>query len=660
MLMPSTETLHSESFSELSLCEPLLETLAELGYETPSPVQAQTIPHLCAGKDLVGVAQTGTGKTAAFALPILSQIDLAQRTPQGLVLAPTRELAIQVAESFAKYAAKLPGFRALAVYGGQSYGIQLRELRQGPHVIVGTPGRVMDHLRRGTLKLDGLKTFVLDEADEMLRMGFIDDVNWILEHTPENRQTALFSATMPPPIRRIAQKHLSEPAEITIENKTRTAGTINHRFWQVRGARKGEALARILAGEAVDGMLVFVRTKSMTNEVAERLEAGGHAAAALNGDIPQAQREQTIQRLKNGRLDIVVATDVAARGLDVDRISHVVNYDLPHEAESYVHRVGRTGRAGRTGEAISFVASKQMRTLRDIEKATRQRITKMELPSPQAIDAQRIARFKQQITEAATAKDIDVYRQLIEEYQQEFDLPVLDVAAALAKLLQKEGSLRLPSTPATERRPKSEPRESRESQPQHQFRKVAAHETQHTTRREEPATTTRQPEESTETAPRPEPVERARPQESEHAPRRPETSQTARQPETKKGDRRADSNPEEGMERFCIQVGRTHGVQPGNIVGAIANEAGLSSGDIGRINIFDLYSTVDLPEGMPREIFRMLKKVRVAGQELRISRTEKPKKKPTRKREKFSGPRPGQEPPQMRNRPSRFRKGGRK
>ena len=356
------------TFQQLALSEPILKALNDVGYETPSPIQAETIPLLLSGRDVLGQAQTGTGKTAAFALPALSNIDVNQRDPQILVLAPTRELAIQVAEAFHKYAKHIKGFNVLPIYGGQEYGGQIRSLKRGVHAVVGTPGRVMDHIRKGTLNLDGLKTLVLDEADEMLRMGFIDDVEWILEQTPKTRQIALFSATMPTQVRRIATAHLTNPAEITIKMKTATANLIRQRFWPVSGMHKLDALTRILEAETFDGMIIFVRTRIATVEVAEKLSARGFAASALNGDIPQAQRERTVDQLKKGKLDILVATDVAARGLDVERISHVVNYDIPHDTEAYIHRIGRTGRAGREGDAILFVAPRERRMLNAIER----------------------------------------------------------------------------------------------------------------------------------------------------------------------------------------------------------------------------------------------------------------------------------------------------
>jgi len=548
-------------FNQLALKKPLLKALDEVGYETPSPIQAQTIPLLLEGRDVLGQAQTGTGKTAAFALPVLSNLDLKQKDPQVLVLAPTRELAIQVAEAFQKYARHLKGFHVLPVYGGQDYRGQIHALKRGVHVVVGTPGRVMDHMRRGTLKLNNLKALVLDEADEMLRMGFIDDVEWILDQSPSDRQIALFSATMPQQIRRIATKHLNKPEQITIKTRTSTVETIRQRFWPVSGVHKLDALTRILEAEHFDAMLIFVRTKIATVELAEKLEARGYDAAALNGDVPQKQRERTIQQLKKGKLDILVATDVAARGLDVERISHVVNYDIPYDTEAYVHRIGRTGRAGRKGDAILFVAPRERRLLGAIEKATRQKIEMMELPSTELINDKRIARFKQRITDTLANESLGLFDQLIEQYQQEHNVPAQEIAAALAQLLQGDTPLLLENKP---QRKAGKSRDRGEGPPQ---------------------------------------------------------GKQARKPRERLP--RKESAPEKGMHRFRLEVGHKHKVQPGNIVGAIANEAGIDSQYIGRINIYDDYSLVDLPEGMPREVFNDLKKARVAGQQLRITRLEK-------------------------------------
>jgi ATP-dependent RNA helicase DeaD len=546
------------AFAELGLDEAVLKALKDVGYETPSPIQAATIPHILAGTDVLGQAQTGTGKTAAFALPLLSKLDLKNTAPQVLVLTPTRELAIQVAEAFQRYASHLKGFHVLPIYGGQDTYAQLQQLKRGAHVIVGTPGRVMDHMRRGSLQLAALQCLVLDEADEMLRMGFIDDVEWILEQTPAAHQIALFSATLPPAIRRIAQKYLNHPREISIQVRTTTAETIRQRYWLVSGTHKLEALTRILEAESFDAMLVFVRTKTATVELVERLQARGYAAAALSSDVPQRQREQTVQRLKDGKLDILVATDVAARGLDVERVSHVLNFDIPYDTEAYVHRIGRTGRAGRQGDAILFVAPREQRMLRAIEHATRQPITPMTLPSTEAINDKRVARFNQKITDTLAAGELELYQELMERYQQEHNVPALEIAAALAKLAQGSTPLLLKPVPEPERR-EAPPRGERDTR---------------------------------------------RPEHTDRPPRR----------------AYGDDTPEPGMETFRIEVGVTHGVKPGNIVGAIANEAGLEGKHIGRIRLYEEYSTVDLPEGMPKDVFNDLKKTRVAGRPLAISR----------------------------------------
>ncbi|MBX2886733.1 MAG: DEAD/DEAH box helicase [Granulosicoccus sp.] len=563
------------AFSQLDLSKPVLKALENVGYETPSPIQARTIPLLLKGRDVLGQAQTGTGKTAAFALPILSNLDLSVKDPQTLVLAPTRELAIQVAEAFKTYAAGLKKFNVLPIYGGQDYRGQLRALQRGVHVVVGTPGRVMDHMRRGTLKLDQLTTLVLDEADEMLRMGFIDDVEWILEQSPDDRQIALFSATMPTQIRRIADKHLREPEHVTIKEKTTTASTIKQRYWPVSGRNKLDTLTRILEAEPFEAMIVFVRTKQATAEIAEKLEARGYAAAALNGDIAQNQRERTVNQLKAGKLDILVATDVAARGLDVERISHVINYDVPHDTESYVHRIGRTGRAGREGDAILFIAPREKRLLHTIEKATKQKIEQMSLPSNDLINQRRIARFKDRITDTLQSEDLALFSKLIEEYQSEQDVELIKVAAALAQLLQGDAPFLLDKKQALAPEPD---RDSRSDS-------------------------------------------RSRDRDRERKPReRRERGERKEQRSSRKDSGDLGKGVEKGFERFRIEVGHDHEVRPGNIVGAIANEADLDSEHIGRINIFDEYSTVDLPEGMPKVIFKKLKTVWVSGRQLKIAR----------------------------------------
>lgn len=441
-----------QSFQDLALTPPVLQALNEVGYENPTPIQAQTIPPLLKGRDIIGQAQTGTGKTAAFALPVLTNIDTNNNRPQALVLAPTRELALQVAEAFQGYGKYLNDFHVLPIYGGQSYQIQLKQLRRAAHVVVGTPGRVIDHIKRGTLELDHLQYLVLDEADEMLRMGFIEDVEWVLSQTPPNRQIALFSATMPPEIRKIAQKHLKDPTEISIKTKSRTADTIRQRFWSVSGYHKLDALTRILEVEAFDGMIVFVRTKLATVELSEKLEARGYNTAPLSGDVPQNQRERTVERLKKGKLDILVATDVAARGLDVDRISHVINYDMPYDPEAYVHRIGRTGRAGRKGEAILFVTPREKRLLNALERSTKQKIERMEMPSTETVNNQRIARFKQRITDTLAEENSEFFVRILEQYEQEHDVPAIEIAGALAKLLQGDEPLLLEERAVPQRR----------------------------------------------------------------------------------------------------------------------------------------------------------------------------------------------------------------
>ncbi|MCB0900653.1 MAG: DEAD/DEAH box helicase [Actinobacteria bacterium] len=430
-------------FASLGLREELLQTLREVGYETPTPIQAATIPPLLTGRDVVGLAQTGTGKTAAFALPVLDRLDLSQKKPQALVLAPTRELALQVCEAFEHYSAGVPGVKVLPVYGGQSYGVQLSALRRGVHVVVGTPGRVIDHLNRGTLDLSELRFLVLDEADEMLNMGFAEDVDTILAETPQDKNVALFSATMPAQIRRMSKQYLHDPLEITVKSKTTTSADTTQRYLIVSYPQKVEALTRILEVEEFDAMIVFVRTKNETETLAEKLRARGYSAMAINGDLGQAQRERTVGQLKAGTLDILVATDVAARGLDVDRISHVVNFDIPTDTESYVHRIGRTGRAGRKGDAISFVTPRERHLLRAIEKATRQPLTQMQMPTVEDINVRRLARFDAAITQALGSEDLGFYRDVVGHYVNEYDVPEADVAAALAVVAQGDSPFML-------------------------------------------------------------------------------------------------------------------------------------------------------------------------------------------------------------------------
>ena len=581
--MEDSKEKRISTFSQFELKPSLHKALDQVGYETPTPIQEQTIALLLEKKDVLGQAQTGTGKTAAFALPLLSNLNLRQKAPQVLVLAPTRELAIQVAEAFKKYASQMKSFHVLPIYGGQEYRGQIRGLQRGVHVVVGTPGRVMDHMRRGTLKLANLTTLVLDEADEMLRMGFIDDVEWILEQTPDERQIALFSATMPQQIRRIAARYLKDPVQITIKEKTTTATTIRQRFWPVSGMHKLDALTRILEAEPFEAMLIFMRTKTATVELSAKLEARGYASTPLNGDIKQNQRERTIEQLKKGKLDILVATDVAARGLDVERISHVVNYDIPHDTEGYVHRIGRTGRAGRQGDAILFVAPREKRMLHAIERATNQKIELMELPSTELINDQRIVKFKQRITDTLAGEELGQFYQIIEQYQQEHNVPALEIAASLAKLLQGDSPFML---------------------------KAKSHQNKEDKSWQEEETKTRKVRDADREKERGRERDKGRGKNKERAPKK-------------------ERPLEEGMERFRLEVGHNHEVKPNNIVGAIANEAGLDSQHIGRINIYDDYSVIDLPEGMPKDVFSDLKKVWVAGKQLNISllKTERKSRK---------------------------------
>ncbi|WP_298623052.1 DEAD/DEAH box helicase [uncultured Zoogloea sp.] len=546
-----------ERFDQLDLQAPILAALAEIGYETPSPIQAACIPHLLAGHDILGEAQTGTGKTAAFALPALDRVELAQRNPQVLVLAPTRELAIQVAEAFQRYASKMPGFHVLPIYGGQSMVVQLRQLQRGAHVIVGTPGRVMDHLERKSLNLDNLTTLVLDEADEMLRMGFIDDVEWILEHTPTARQTALFSATMPDAIRRVAHRYLRDPKEIKIKAATATVSTIRQRFLQIAGPHKLDALTRILEVEDdFDAAIVFVRTKTATVELAEKLEARGYAAACLNGDMTQQLRERVIEQLKNETLDIVVATDVAARGIDVPRVSHVINYDIPYDTEAYVHRIGRTGRAGRSGNAILFVAPRENHLLRQIERATKQPIELLKLPSREAVADKRVAAFRQQVSEVLESEDLSFFLDVIAGIEEKQDASAHEIAAALAFLAQKDRPLQMPDTGKPD------------------IAQLAAG----------------------------------------------KTDRPAREPRENRGEileRRRDY-AEGRLARYRIDVGREHMASPKDIVGAIANEAGIESRFIGQINLFEDYSTVELPADLSNDVVQILRRARVRQQPLNL------------------------------------------
>ncbi len=532
---------------------------------------------------MLGQAQTGTGKTAAFALPILSRIDLRQRDPQALVLVPTRELAIQVAEAFQKYASGLPGFHVLPVYGGQSYTPQLMALKRGAHVIVGTPGRVIDHLDRGALKLDGVRFVVLDEADEMLAMGFVDAMEAILGRVPAQRQVALFSATMAPAIRKITQRHQRDPLEISIRGRTTTAANIRQRYWLVSGMHKLDALTRILEVMSFDAMLVFARTKLATTELAERLGARGFAVAALNGDMQQAERERAVAQLKAGQIDIMVATDVAARGLDVERISHVVNFDVPYDTESYIHRIGRTGRAGRSGEAILFIAPRERNMLGLIERATRQRLEQMDLPTIADVNATRVKKFKDRVVAALDAGPADIYRGIVQELHQETGAAIEDIAATLASLAQ--GKVPLLVVGRDEQR--------REEQREGGVRPDA-------------------------------------PRQGERAPR------NAGAPgggPARHRERDGAAAPPRSKGRFApqdtyrLEVGHAHGAQPGNIVGAIANEAGLDGQEINGVKVRDDHTLVRLPAGMPAEILQRLAQVKVRGRPLAITLVaHKPKK----------------------------------
>ena len=559
----STAEDHSHvTFADLDVDERVLRALADVGYETPSPIQAATIPALMAGRHVVGLAQTGTGKTAAFAVPILSRIDLDQKAPKGpqaLILAPTRELALQVSEAIGKYAHYLPGLHVLPIYGGSSYGVQLSGLRRGAHVVVGTPGRVIDHLEKKTLDLTQLRFLVLDEADEMLNMGFAEDVETILKDTPADKQVALFSATMPSQIRRIAKRYLTDAAEITVKAKTVTAANTRQRYLQVANPQKMEALTRILEVEPFEAMIVFVRTKQATEDLAERLRARGFSAAAINGDLVQAQRERTIAQLRNGALDILVATDVAARGLDVERISHVLNYDIPTDTESYIHRIGRTGRAGRTGEALLFMTHRERHLLNAIERATRQPLTEMALPTVEDVNTTRVAKFADSITANLGSPQLSFFRGLVEDYVREHDVPMADVAAALAALSQDgESFLLAPEAPVARRKNEFGSGERDRD-------------------RDRPAVRVA-------------------------------------------GQRRAKS--EGRLATYRIRVGKRHKVQPGAIVGALANEGGLTRQDFGHIDIKVDHSLVELPAELPPRTLDALSRTRISGQLIELTRED--------------------------------------
>ena len=552
----TAEETPKPGFEQLGLTGPVLKAIRDLGYETPSPIQAATIPLLLEGRDVLGTAQTGTGKTAAFALPVLEHLDLSQKTPQALVLAPTRELALQVCEAFEAYSSRMKDVRVLPVYGGQGYGVQLSALRRGVHIVVGTPGRIMDHQAKGTLDLSELKYLVLDEADEMLKMGFAEDVEQILAQTPKDKQVALFSATMPAAIRRLAQQYLNSPEEIAIKGKTTTNQNITQRYLVVSYAQKVDALTRILEVENFDGMIVFVRTKNETETLAEKLRARGYSATAINGDVPQVQRERSVNHLKDGKLDILVATDVAARGLDVERISHVVNFDIPTDTESYVHRIGRTGRAGRKGDAISFITPRERYLLGHIEKATRQKPTQMQLPTTEDVNSTRLARFDDAITSALeeTAR-IEAFRDVVAHYVRHHDVPEADVAAALAVVAQGDTPLLL--DPERDELTRAVQRDSRP------------------------------PRERTD-----------RGGERDRAPRE----------RRGRGDYAA----------YRIEVGRRHRVEPRQIVGALANEGGLGRDDFGAIAIKPDFSIVELPVNLDPSVLAKLSDTRISGRLIEI------------------------------------------
>lgn len=577
------------SFSQLMLPEAIVRAVTELGYETPSPIQAAAIPKLLAGENILGQAQTGTGKTGAFALPLLARLDPAQNDPQILVLAPTRELAIQVAEAFQAYARYMPAFHVLPLYGGQSYTNQLKSLKRGSQVIVGTPGRILDHLDRGTLKLDKLRAIVLDEADEMLRMGFIDDVQTIMDATPAGRQVAMFSATMPPQIRAIAQKHLKDAEEIKIASKTSTVERIKQSYVMLDGNQKLDALTRLLEGEEYDASIVFVRTKSATEEIAEKLGARGYAVACLNGDMNQAHRELTIRKMKANQLDVIVATDVAARGLDVERISLVVNYDIPYDSEAYVHRIGRTGRAGREGKAILFVSPRERRLLRTIEHATKQPIEQMSLPTGRVIEQRRIESFREQLAQTIETQDLSFFQTLINDWREKIETTENDLAAALLYLAQKDQPLNVAN----------------------QFPEI------------------REPH--------------ARGGDRDDRPRRDRSERSGDRPD--RGPR-VKREMKGDYQTYRIEVGKEHGVRAGDIVGAIANEANIDSQFIGNIKLFDHFSTVELPAAIPNEIFQHLKKVYVRKQKLNITVDSGASAAPSgdRRPSNGPGPRPGSAP----------------
>ncbi|KQN47160.1 DEAD/DEAH box helicase [Serratia sp. Leaf51] len=557
------------SFADLGLSAPIISALTDLGYEKPSPIQAECIPHLLSGRDVLGMAQTGSGKTAAFSLPLLHNIDASLKAPQILVLAPTRELAVQVAEAMTDFSKHMHGVNVVALYGGQRYDVQLRALRQGPQVVVGTPGRLLDHLKRGTLNLSNLSGLVLDEADEMLRMGFIEDVETIMAQIPAEHQTALFSATMPEAIRRITRRFMKDPQEVRIQSSVTTRPDISQSYWTVHGLRKNEALVRFLEAEDFDAAIIFVRTKSATLEVAEALERSGYSSAALNGDMNQALREQTLERLKDGRLDILIATDVAARGLDVERISLVVNYDIPMDSESYVHRIGRTGRAGRAGRALLFVENRERRLLRNIERTMKLTIPEVEIPTADVLGERRLAKFAAKVQQQLESSDLDQYRALLAKLQPAEELDIETLAAALLKMAQGERPLIVAADPIFKSRP---PRREFEERGDRGDRGD---------RRDRPARSNDRP---------------------------------ARDGDSPRRERRDAGE----MELYRIEVGRDDGVEVRHIVGAIANEGDISSRYIGNIKLFGTHSTIELPKGMPGEILSHFTRTRILNKPMNM------------------------------------------
>ncbi len=561
-------------FEKLGLPSYLLNPLSKMGYQTPFPIQQQTIPSLLEGRDVLGQAQTGTGKTAAFVLPLLARVDVKESKTQVLILSPTRELALQTAKACSDFAKEMPKLNVQLVCGGREYANQIHGLKKGAHFVVGTPGRIMDHIRNGILSLDSLRAVVLDEADEMLRMGFIDDVEWILGHVPQARQTALFSATMPNDVSRIAKKYLNNPVEVSLETRSTAASTIVQKFLVVSPSNKAEALVRVIEGEQTDGVIVFTRTKSDSVELAELLVQAGYRAAALNGDLAQAQREKTVEKFKNGKIDILSATDVAARGLDVDRVSHVINYDAPRDPESYVHRIGRCGRAGRKGWAVLFLSPRDRVTIKNVEKATGQKISCMSLPKAQALNKARIERFAEKISQITKTEVFEEYQKIVSEIvEKNSDLNFIDVAAALSMLLHNGKSMLandLPETTMLLRNDKALSKSGRRDASMSSRRGGVS------------------------------------------------TSKQSNPRNSRSSDKRRPGD--EYMESYRVQVGSVHGLRPQNLVGAIANEADLNSRFIGKIEIFDKYSTVDLPMGMPVEMFKTLSKVKVCNRPLNLQR----------------------------------------